>query len=90
MFSIILSSFAEIDLQETNEYYSQISENLNDLFWEQLDVTVFRIKQNPQQFQLRYKNVRIAFFETLPFGIHFEIDENLIKIIRILHTKRNF
>lgn len=86
----ILSFDATIDLEETEDYYLNISERLVYNFWTEFDNTIFRIRENPNQFQKKYEDVRIAFFESLPFGIHFEIDEDLIKIARVLHFKRNF
>lgn len=86
----VLSFLAKIDLEDTDSYYQHISENLTEMFWKQFDETINRIQENSLQFQVRYDNIRIAFFTSLPFGVHFEIDGNLIKIIRVLHTKRNF
>lgn len=86
----ILSFDATIDLEETEDYYLNISERLVYNFWTEFDNTIFRIRENPNQFQKKYEDVRIAFFESLPFGIHFIIDEDLIKIARVLHFKRNF
>jgi plasmid stabilization system protein ParE len=49
------------------------------------------IAQNPAIFQVRYREVRIAFLNKFPFGVHFKIDANreTIVILAVLHTSQN-
>lgn len=48
---ITLSDIAEIDLAETNQYYSEISTDLLDRFWDDLTQTMVKLEESPMQFQ---------------------------------------
>ena len=87
-YSIVFSDEAIIDITEASEYYNEISENLENRFLSELVSTVDLISENPLHNQIRYKNIRIAFTETFPYGVHFITETNNIYIFRILHTKR--
>ena len=87
---LTLSEDAELDLRETNDYYSKISVELLDRFWEDLQKTMQLIGDNPLHYQERYRNNRIVFLKEFPFGLHYFINDNEVQIFRILHTKREF
>lgn len=70
--------------------YDKISENLADKFYDLFWSTMHIVKENPLIFQIRYRNIRIAFTPTFPYGIHFIVENNLITIYKVLHTKRLF
>lgn len=71
-------------------YYEKTSEALADRFHDEFWRTIDRIKENPLHYQNRYRGIKIAFTETFPFGIHFIMENNLIIVLKILHTKRFF
>lgn len=87
---INLSDQAKIDLAEANDFYLNISIDLLDRFWEDLNESMLKLSENPLHFQERYRGNRIVFLETFPFGIHYFLNENEIEVFRILHTKREF
>ncbi len=71
-------------------YYENVSYKIADNFHYEFWKTIDRIKENPLQFQSRYREVKIAFTQTFPFGINFIVENDLIIVIKILHTKRFF
>lgn len=71
-------------------YYEKISESLADQFYNDFWRSIDRIKENPLHYQNRYRGIRIAFTEKFPFGIHYFIENDLIKVVKFLHTKRFF
>ena len=71
-------------------YYENVSDKIADNFHTEFWKTINRIKENPLQFQSRYKGIKIAFTQIFPFGIHYIVENDLITIIKILHTKRFF
>jgi len=86
-------SFLEGSLDDYFEgisYYENISKELADTFNKYFWNIINKVKENPLQYQLRYKNVRIAFTQNFPFGVHFIVQLNQIYILRILHTSRFF
>ena len=60
---VTLSDLAEIDLEETNSYYSRISDEVLQRFWFDLNLTMEKVAANPLLFQKRYQNTRIVFLE---------------------------
>jgi hypothetical protein len=71
-------------------YYEKSSQNVADRFYQEFWQTINRIKNNPFHFQKKYRSVMIAFTEVFPFGIHYIVENDIITVIRILHTKRFF
>ena len=88
MYSIFITEEAKRDLQESVDYFLKISEKLTERFESDLDFCISNLKKSPLIFQMRYKNIRIAYLSNFPFGIHFIIEEENIYILKILHTKR--
>lgn len=75
---------------KSRAYYDDISIELGNRFDLDFKQTLEYLKQNPLHFSTRYYTVRIALFNTFPFGIHFMVEENVIYILKVLHTKRFF
>ena len=69
-------------------YYEKISGELvnqfHQEFWEKID----HIKENPLHYQFRYREIRIAHLKIFPYSIHFIIDKNSIRVLKILHQKQ--
>lgn len=78
------------DFQEGVRYYETISEELVKRFHAEFWNTIDKIKSNPLHYQKRYRNIRIVFTENFPFGIHYFIENEMIYVLRVLHTKRFF
>jgi len=89
-FQLFFRPKAEKDLSETEDYYNKISPDLTDRFFEEFFYTADFIQQNPYLYQVRYRGMRIAPFNNFPFGVHYTITGNKIRIYRVLHTKRYF
>ncbi|WAC41723.1 type II toxin-antitoxin system RelE/ParE family toxin [Pedobacter sp. SL55] len=49
------------------------------------------IAKNPLVYQIRYANIRVAFTDRFPYGIHYEYNEpeNEIIILAVFHTSIN-
>jgi plasmid stabilization system protein ParE len=78
------------DYQESVAYYEKISSHFAEKFFLEFKAAIAKIENNPLYFQVRYQNIRIAFLEVFPFGIHFFVEKDSIHVLRILHTKRFF
>lgn len=76
---------ATSDLQEIELYYDEISVKITKNFFEALSETLNFIEQDPNLFQERYKQIRIATLNKFPYGIHYKITNNNINILRIIH-----
>lgn len=87
-FHIKLSDESRLDLREANNYYLSISKSLNAKFNLEISEAIDIIAINPEHFQKRYRNIKIVFTKTFPFGTHYLVEENTIYIQRILHQKQ--
>ncbi|RZA01492.1 MAG: type II toxin-antitoxin system RelE/ParE family toxin [Sphingobacteriaceae bacterium] len=54
-----------------------------------LEAGLNQIKRDPYLFQKRYKNFRIHFIDRFPYGIHYLVDEDIVRVFGIFHTSRN-
>jgi plasmid stabilization system protein ParE len=66
---IKLSPFAEQDFDDTIEFYNLQAEKLATDFFEEVDFTFNRIKENPRQFPKVHKKMRKAKTNRFPFNI---------------------
>ncbi len=89
-YQLIFRQEAEKDLIDIETYYDNISITLTKRFFTEFFETLDFIEQEPQLFQVRYRQIRIAPLYQFPYGIHYKITKNKITIFRVLHTKRYF
>ena len=71
-------------------HYEKISEELADRFHNEFWNKIDAIKENPLQYPYRYKTIRIAHLKVFPYGIHFIIDDKIIRVFKILHHKQYY
>jgi plasmid stabilization system protein ParE len=87
---IIFRAEAEKDLEDIQDYYNKILPSITDNFFIEFFETMDFIENDPQLFQVRYREIRIAPLYRFPYGIHYRETEKQIIIYRVLHTKRYF
>jgi len=88
-FSILISDEATFDILDAFYWYQAVEEKLSLKFQKELEQAFSHIKNNPNQFQLKYKSVRVVFLKKFPFGIHYIKDKNTVKGIAVFHTSRH-
>ena len=90
-FEIIYLDQVEEDIEKIKYwYYSQNpGSDLEEQFTNAVKEIIYKISKNPFIYHSIYKNVRIAYTKTFPYGVHFLISEDIkqIIIIAILHNK---
>jgi len=88
-FSLIISDEAYLDIADTFTWYDAIEEPLGKKFIISFESSLNTLLNNPLSYHVRYKNVRIIFMKRFPYGIHYVIDGNILKVIAVFHTSRN-
>lgn len=88
-YRLIVKPLAENDILESYHWYEQQSVGLGDDFLSELGSTLNLIESNPQQYQVRYKDVHMAKINRFPYCIHYTIEQNTVFIHAVLNTKRN-
>ncbi|CAN5428359.1 type II toxin-antitoxin system RelE/ParE family toxin [soil metagenome] len=88
-YSVLISDEATFDIIDAFNWYQAVEEKLSIRFEKEVESTLDQIKNNPNQFQLKYKTVRVVFLKKFPFGIHYVKDKKTIKVIAVFHTGRD-
>ncbi|MGC4130568.1 MAG: type II toxin-antitoxin system RelE/ParE family toxin [Bergeyella sp.] len=88
-YQLLISEEAFWDIEDAVEYYSEISENLENRFLKQLKEGLSRITKYPLHYALKYKQIRICNFKNFPYQIHFSVEENRILVFGIFHGRSN-
>ncbi|MCF8370846.1 MAG: type II toxin-antitoxin system RelE/ParE family toxin [Bacteroidales bacterium] len=86
---IRISPFAELDLEESVEFYNLQKEGLGHEFAQVVSDIIERIKQNPFQFPNKYLELRKAKMKGFPFNVFFVEKENVGYILAVFHSSRN-
>lgn len=88
-FNLKINPFAELDLEDSFEYYENQKEGLGEEFLSEVKTTLKRITENPDQFPKSSKDVRKALIDRFPFIIFFYVKEAIINVFAIFHCSRN-
>ncbi len=88
-YELIISEIAETEISDAYIWYNFQKVNLGEVFRTELINAISNISKNPFAFQNRYKNIRIAYLKKFPYGIHFNVKENIITVISVFHSSRN-
>ncbi len=88
---ITVAKFVKQDLKEATSWYNKAREGLGLLLLNEVNEKVKQISENPLAYEIKYSNIRVAFTQKFPYGIHFEFleDQNQIIILAVLHTAVN-
>lgn len=76
------------DFNKAIEHYEKISKELADRFYNEFWNVIMYLKENPLHHQLRYRSIRIAHLKVFPYGIHFIVDDAVIKVFKVMHYKQ--
>jgi plasmid stabilization system protein ParE len=88
-FEVEISEPAEVDVRDAYLWYQNQKEGLGQVFQEYFSEAIASIRNNPEEFQIRYLEVRIHFLKKFPYGIHYIIQGQKVIIIAVFHTSRS-
>jgi len=89
-YEIIISPEAESELIVSKEFYENKKEGLGKEFVQEIDKTIDKIVENPEQFpKVKRKQVRKANVNRFPFGVYFAVKDTIINILSVFHFSRN-
>ena len=86
-----VADIVKSDLREAAEWYNNAKKGLGLIFLRDINVNITYITENPLVYSIRYSNIRVAFSNKFPYGIHYEfiLQENQVNIIAVYHTSRS-
>lgn len=67
-FQLIFEKETFVSFQESIDYYNEISTNIREKFEVDFWNKIQNVKENPYHYQVRYKNIRVAFTDVFSFG----------------------
>lgn len=59
------------DVRETKKWYREQQKGLDDRFAKDVKASINRLQKNPLNYEIKYRNVRIAYCDVFPYAIHF-------------------
>jgi plasmid stabilization system protein ParE len=89
MYQLLLSDETRLDILEAFSWYERRRPGLGKDFELCLEVGLNQIQRDPSLFQKRYKGLRIHFIDRFPYGIHYLVEDNSVKVFGVFHTSRN-
>jgi plasmid stabilization system protein ParE len=88
-YRLIIIPQAEEDIKQAAFWYQMEKEGLGSDFLAALSEQLQLIEQHPYQYAVRYKDLRAALLHKFPYLIYYRIAEQTIRVLAVLHIKRN-
>lgn len=90
-YRVKLLPIAYKDLQQAKKWYNEKRENLGEEFKNAVIAEIDYIKDHPEHYQRKYKELRQSLVTRFPYAIFYLIEESNQRIIifGVLHTSRN-
>ena len=85
---LILREEAENDIRNAFEWYEGKRENLGKSFMLDVELTLDRIEEKPELYELIFESTRRALCRRFPYAIYFVVDNLNIVIVAILHQRQ--
>jgi toxin ParE1/3/4 len=89
MYKLLISDESRLDILDAFSWYESKRTGLGKDFELCLEAGLYQIRHEPLLYQKRYKNLHIHFIDRFPYGIHYLIEKDLIKVFGVFHTSRN-
>ncbi len=86
---LIIRPEAELDIQDTFEWYETQSPGLGSEFVRAVDACLSSIGRNPLTYPLIYRQARRALIRRFPYGILYVFEQETISVVACFHGKRN-
>ena len=89
MYSLTISEDAKLDIFDAFLWYEEQQQDLGLKFESFLEAGFNLIQNSPKLFEKKCDEIRIHHIDKFPYGIHYLIDNESVKVIAIFHTSRD-
>jgi plasmid stabilization system protein ParE len=86
---LVLLPEALSDAAEAYAWYEERSAGLGERFLKHVDECLEWIRDNPQLFEVVYKNYRRAIVKRFPYVIFYKINADVVTVYSIFHTAQH-
>ena len=86
---LLVSEEARLDIFDAFLWYENQRDDLGLEFELKLDDGFRRIENNPLAFQKHYDNIHIHFIDNFPYGIHYLIENEVVRVFGVFHTSQD-
>jgi toxin ParE1/3/4 len=80
---------AEADVAEAVDWYNEQAEGLGARLLAEVDAVGDRLRANPLQFPVIYKDARRARLRTFPYIVIFRVRDQRLRVVAVFHTRRD-
>jgi ParE toxin of type II toxin-antitoxin system, parDE len=87
-YTVINHKEVKNDVLDVKDWYKSQQKGLEKRFTNEVKNTLNYLIINPLLFQVKYKNIRTAYTEVFPFGVHYHLNEETktISVLGVFHT----
>ncbi len=89
VFRVIFTQAARVELIEAQVWYESEAEGLGRRFRAAVDGLTERMRANPRQFPVMFKNVRRALLRRFPYSLFFVVGDDGLLVIACFHASRD-
>lgn len=86
---LVVRRQAKADIREAARWYERQRASLGRAFVQQLDALLDRVRLNPMQHQIVYREVRRAIPRRFPYGVFYRIDGSVVLVFAVVHLHRD-
>ncbi len=80
---------AKADIREAARWYEGQRQGLGRACVQQIDAVLDRVRTNPMQHQVVYREVRRAIPRRFPYGVFHRIDGSAVLVFAVVHLRRD-
>ncbi|MBS1486559.1 MAG: type II toxin-antitoxin system RelE/ParE family toxin [Bacteroidetes bacterium] len=88
-YEFVISTEAKQDIENAYAWYELRKDGLGYVFESNLEKAIESIKENPFAYQIKYDQVRVCFVSQFPFGLHYFIDGEMVRLVAVFHASRD-
>jgi plasmid stabilization system protein ParE len=86
---VVFTLAARVEVIDAQDWYESKRAGLGTRFREEVEATVIRIAENPQQFQVVLDDVHRARLRKFPYSLFFRLETDTLLVIACFHAKRD-
>jgi plasmid stabilization system protein ParE len=86
---VIFTPAARVELMDAYDWYEAKQPGLGIRFLDQVEATVLRLRENPQQFRVVFQDVHRALLRKFPYGLFFRVEASELVVIACFHGSRD-